>query len=241
MITEGFKRARAEIIGEAVSTDGVGGLNERSIHKVLKLAIEPRVEFHEVKFLGSVADIKNEEGIFEIQTKSAYKLKEKLLKFLKVSPVTLVIPIVKQKYIRYIDSETGEILPPKRSPRSESIYTAMNSIFSLADLFSYDNFKLMLVFLSADEYKHKVRRRGQKRVDMIPREILEVMEITDAERFRDFFPASLGEEFVASEFAKAIKKPARFTYFVIKFYENLGFISAVGKRGRAILYKKDKQ
>ena len=242
MITDGFKRARAEIIGEAVSTDGVGGLNERSIHKVLKLAIEPDPTHHEVKFLGSVADIKNEEGIFEIQTKSAYKLKGKLLKFLEVSPVTLVIPIVKEKYIRYIDSDTGEILPPKRSPRSESVYTALNSIFSLADLFSYENFKLTLVFLSADEYKHRVRKRGEKRVDMIPRDILEVMEIKGADKFREFLPASLGEEFVASEFSKAIKKPSRFTYFVIKFYENLGFIEAVGKRGRAILYKrKDKQ
>lgn len=238
MLKERFKRARAEIIGEAVSTEGVGGLNERSIHKILKLSIEPNTDFHEVKFLGSVADIKNEEGIFEVQTKGAYKLKGKLIKYLEHCPVTLVIPIIREKYLRYIDTETGEILPPKRSPRPENIYHALNSIFSLADLFLFDNFKLMLVFLSADEYKHRVKKKGQRRVDAIPREILEVREITAREEFLEFFPKSLPEEFVASEFSRAIKKPSRFTYFVIKFYENLGFIENVGKRGRAILYKR---
>ena len=238
MILERFKKARAEVIGESVSTDGVGGLNERSIHKILKLAIEPNTELHEVKFLGSVADVKNEEGIFEVQTKSAYTLKGKIEKYLKYSPVTLVIPIIKEKYIRYIDPETAEILPPRRSPRSENIYTALNSIFSLADLFSYENFKLIIVFLSADEYKHKVRKRGERRIDAIPRDILEIKEITAPAQFLEFFPTTLGEEFVASEFAKAIKKSSRFTYFVIKFYENLGFIENVGKRGRAILYRR---
>lgn len=238
MMTESFKRARAEILSESVSTDGIGGLNERSIHKILKLAIEPNTECHEVKFLGSVADIKNEEGIFEIQTKSAYTIKKKLEKFLEYSPVTLVVPIIKEKYLRYIDEQTGEILPPKRSPRPESVYTALNSMFSFADIFSRDNFKLMLVFLSADEYKYKVKKKGQRRLDAIPRDILEIREITSPEEFLEFFPSTLSEEFVATEFARAIKKSSRFTYYVIKFYENLGFIENIGKRGRAFLYKR---
>lgn len=237
MIVERFKRARAEILSETVSTEGIGGLNERSIHKILKLAIEPNTEFHEVKFLGSVADIKNEQGVFEIQTKSAYTIKKKLEKFLEHSPVTLVVPIIKEKYIRYID-ETGEILSPKRSPRPESVYTALNSMFSFADIFSRDNFKLMLVFLSADEYKYKVKKRGQRRLDAIPRDILEIREITSPDEFLEFFPSALPEEFVATEFARAIKKSSRFTYYVIKFYENLGFIENIGKRGRAFLYKR---
>ena len=238
MIQERFKRAKAKILAETVSTEGVGGLNERSIHKILKLAIEPNTDCHEVKFLGSVADVKNEQGIFEIQTKSAYTIKRKLEKFLEHSPVTLVVPIIKEKYLRYVDAETGEILPPKRSPRPESVYTALNSMFSLTSLFSLDNFKLMLVFLSADEYKYKVKKKGQRRLDAIPREILEVREITSPEDFSEFFPRTLGEEFVAREFARAIKKSSRFTYFVIKFYENLGFIENIGKRGRAILYRR---
>lgn len=238
MIEQRFKRAKAEILSEAVTTEGVGGLNERSIHKILKLAIEPNTDCHEVKFLGSVADVKNEQGIFEIQTKSAYTIKRKLEKFLEHSPVTLVVPIIKEKYLRYVDAETGEILPPKRSPRPESVYTALNSMFSLTSLFSLDNFKLMLVFLSADEYKYKVKKKGQRRLDAIPREILEVREITSPDDFSEFFPRTLPEEFVASEFARAIKKSSRFTYFVIKFYENLGFIENIGKRGRAILYRR---
>ena len=81
-------------------------------------------------------------------------------------------------------------------------------------------------------------KKGQRRLDAIPRDILEIREITSPDEFLEFFPSALPEEFVATEFARAIKKSSRFTYYVIKFYENLGFIENIGKRGRAFLYKR---
>ena len=237
MNIDNFKRARASVIGEAEVTEGVGGLNERSLHKILKLTIEPRAEYHEVKYLGSVADVKNEEGIFEIQTKSAYKLRPKLLRFLSESRVDLVIPIISEKYIRYIDEETGERAPPRRSPKAENIYTALNSMCTLADLFYNDNFKVTLVYLSADEYKRKKKRRGERKIDVMPKDILSVEELSSPDDLIRYFPEGISGEFLAKDFAGKIKRPSRFSYYVLKFFENLGYVSAVGMCGRAIVYK----
>ena len=83
------------VISESAKTVGVGGLSEKAIHKILKLAIEPRVEMHEVSFCGSIADVMNECGIYEIQTRNHHKLIPKLKKFLPKTDVTVVVPLVR--------------------------------------------------------------------------------------------------------------------------------------------------
>ncbi len=247
MIKDSFNRARLNVLGEEVSTEGVGGLGEKSVHKVLKLTLEPNPENHEVKFLGSVADIKNREGITEIQTKDLYRLENKLLKFLPHTPVTVVIPLIREKYIRWIDTETGEISEPRKSPRTDDIYTALYMLCPISKFISDENFKVKLVFLSADEYKRldgwdRTKKRGASKSDRIPRELLEVIDLATPEEYKKYIPAEIGETFLAKEFSRKIKRPSRFTYYVIRFFVNLGFVEEVGKSGRAIVYKiKDKE
>ena len=245
-LSESFARARLLVLGEEVSTVGVGGLSEKTVHKILKLTLEPNTENHEVKYLGSIADIMNDNGIFEIQSKAPYLLEKKLKKFLPHTKVTLVIPIIREKYIRWIDPETGEITEPKKSPKKEDVYTALNALSSIADFIFEPDFHLKLIYLSVDEYKRldgwdKTRKRGGSRADKVPSAILDTLDFHSPEDYLSLIPENLGEEFLAKEFAALIKRPSRFTYFVIKFFERLGFISRVGKEGRAVVYKrKDK-
>jgi len=246
MITESFKRARILVLGEAVATVGVGGLSEKSVHKILKLTLEPDVQKHEVKFLGSIADIKNGDGIFEIQSKAPYLLHGKIEKFLPHVPFTLVMPIFKEKNIRWINTETGEISAPKRSPRREDIYTALNALCPLAQFIGKPGFQVKLMLLSVDEYRRldgwdKAKKKGASKADRIPSALLDVVDLTAPEDYMRYFPSEIEGEFLARDFAKAIKRPSRFTYYVIKLFERLGYVEAVGKQGRAILYKtKDK-
>lgn len=246
MIFESFKRARLAILGEEVSTVGVGGLSEKSVHKILKLTLEPDVEKHEVKFLGSIADIKNGDGIFEIQSRSPYLLEKKLQKFLLHTKVTLVIPLIKEKYIRWINPETGEIGEPKKSPKKEDVYTALNALSPIAHFILNPNFRVKLMLISADEYRRldgwdKTGKKGASKADKIPSSLIEVIDLNSREDYATYFPKEIRGEFFAKDFAKAIKRPSRFSYYVIKLFEHLDFITAVGKSGRAIIYKtKDK-
>ena len=242
---ERFKQAKISVLSESAVTEGVGGLMEKSVHKILKLAIEPDVSKHEQKYLGSVVDIKNGEGIFEIQTKNHAALIPKLRKFLPTSPVTVVIPLINEKYIRYIDTETGEISAPQKSPKHEDVYTALNYIFKLSDFVMNKNFRLKLIFMSADEYRRldgwdKSRKKGATKLDKIPRDVIEVLDLSSREDYIKHIPRELGERFLAKEFQKAIKRPAKFTYFIIRFLCNVGVISEIGKEGRAFVYALNK-
>ena len=241
-ISTEFKKARIAVLSETAVTEGVGGLSEKSVHKMLKLTLEPNSKNHEVKCLGSIADIKNDNGIYEIQSKSPERLIKKLDKFLPVSRVTLVIPIISEKYIRWINTETGEISEPRKSPAREDVYTALKALAPIAHYLENENFSVKLVFLRADQYKRldgwdKSKKRGASKSDRIPSDILSVIDIASPCDAAKFFPESLNGVFLAKDFAKAIKRPSRFTYYVIKFFENLGIVEMIGKEGRAFLYK----
>ena len=81
MIDTSFHKARTRVLSEISLSSGIGTLSEKSLHRMIKLFIEEDESFHEVEFLGSVADIKRENQIYEIQTHSAERLVPKLKKF----------------------------------------------------------------------------------------------------------------------------------------------------------------
>ena len=117
-----FFRAQAAVLGEGIEREGIGTLAERALHRILKLAYEPNEECHEKKIFGSVADIQNERGIIEIQTRAFEKMCPKLAKFLPYYHVTLVYPIARTKRLHWIDPETKEIAPPRKSPKCGKIF-----------------------------------------------------------------------------------------------------------------------
>lgn len=230
------------VISESAKTVGVGGLSEKAIHKILKLAIEPRVEMHEVSFCGSIADVMNECGIYEIQTRNHHKLIPKLKKFLPKTDVTVVVPLVREKYLRWLNVETGEISEPRRSPKHDDVYTAFNLIYSLSEFILNEKLKIKLVFFEADEYKRldgwdKSKKRGAGKVDKIPSKILEIIDFSCVEDYRKYIPPSLPKEFLAKDFQKAIGHTSRFTYYVIRLFVGLGLISVVGKQRNAFVYQ----
>ena len=77
----------------------IGTLSEKTIHAILKYYLEPNASCHEIRVGSFFADIKNEQGIFEIQTRQFYKLQGKLAVFLEQYPVTVVYPIVRHNYL----------------------------------------------------------------------------------------------------------------------------------------------
>lgn len=239
-----FEAARAAVLSESVSWEGIGTLSEKSLHKILKLYIEPDTSFHEVLHLGYVNDIKNSDGIYEIQTRNYEKLLPKLKKLLPENKITVVSPLATDKSICWLDKESGEITSPRRSTKRENIFDAFKLLFGIREVLTHPNLTVRVLYLKVEDFRYlngygKDKKHYSTRIERIPSRILCEVELTDAHSFASFLPSELNEEFTASEFSRAIKRTSRYSYYVLKMLVRIGVLSEAGKRGRAIIYRKE--
>lgn len=101
------------------------------------------------------ADIRNEDGIIEIQTRALYRLKPKAGAFLPLDAVTVVYPIAAVKRLSWLDPKTGEKSAPRRSPKKGTRYDCVRELYALRDYLLRDGFRLCLVFLELEEVRLK--------------------------------------------------------------------------------------
>ena len=97
-----FNEAILKVVGSgtAAADLGIGTLNEKTLHAVLKCYYEPCTARHEIQLGRYVADIVSETGIVEIQTRAFHKLRDKLRYFLSISDsVTVVYPVPHIKWL----------------------------------------------------------------------------------------------------------------------------------------------
>lgn len=238
-----FFSARERVLSETTEEGGIGTLGEKLVHKVLKYWIEPSEEYHERKLFGSVADIFDGEEVTEIQTRSFIKLLPKLRKFLPHYPVTVVYPLIRERKIRYFDRETGEITPPRKSPRRAKLSDALVEISAVREFVGTAGFSVKIVILDAEEYRKKGgisrgRRARENKLQIIPTDIVGIVELSSREDYARLLPEGLPLTFVAEDFYRAAGLRGRGAYFALDFLREMGFIKQIGKLGRAFLYEK---
>ena len=235
-----FSEAYARVIGEKCADTGIGTLGEKAIHKTLKLYYEPDESKHEIEVLGSVADVLSENGIIEVQSSNFKYLVPKLEKFLPQYPVTVVYPIVARTSIRYLDKETGQVSPPRRSPRIKTVHDSARELSAISGFISDKNLTVKIVFLECEEYRLKREGKGSRkdRIDRIPIGIRSELSLKGKEDYSVFLPDSLGESFLAKDYYKAIKSRSRYNYYCLKLLTDLGVIARSGKDGRAFVYTR---
>ena len=114
----GFFRACIAADAETVhASGGIGTLSEKKMHSVIKYFIEPDASKHESRVGNSIVDVKNESGVFEVQTASFNVLRKKLPSLLISNCVTVVHPIPFEKHIVKLNAVTGEIGKRRKSPK----------------------------------------------------------------------------------------------------------------------------
>ncbi len=236
-----FQAARSAVLSESVAWEGIGTLSERSLHKMLKLYIEPNIQNHEVSYMGSIVDIKNGDGIYEVQTRAYERLVPKLRRILPTAPVTVVCPLAAEKYMRWLNTDTGEMSERRKSPKRENAYDAFRMLFGIRELITHPNLHVRLVYMQVEDFRaldgwDKTHKRGSNRIERIPTRILREEVIDSPADYISYLPPELNTEFTAPEFSRLIKRTSRYTFYVLKLLEATGAVHAVGKRGRATLY-----
>ena len=237
---EKFLSARLLAEEELKVDSGIGTLSEKLLHKTLKFYVDPSVEHHELEYLGAVADVKNEQGIFEIQSASFSYLITKLRRFLKAYTVTVIYPVVGNKTIYWIDAD-GCVSKSHKTSRIGRSSDVLFEASALADMIPHANLTISVAVVSADEYRRldgwaKTGKKGATRTELIPTGISQVIELRTVDDYKALLPP-LSDGFTSKDFARALRLRGRRASYSLTLLRRIGAIEQTGKRGNAFLYK----
>ena len=124
-----FEEAKKKIIGVDRQRIGIGTLSEKTVHAILKNYYEPDEDHQEIPIENYVADIYRDEEIIEIQTRQFNRMRDKLNTFLSLYPVTIIYPIPRQKWLIWIDEESGELSQKRKSASRGTPYFAFEELY----------------------------------------------------------------------------------------------------------------
>ena len=239
--TEAFEAAKKKIVGVDRQRIGIGTLSEKTIHAILKNYYQSDEDKQEMPIENFVADIYSDGEIIEIQTRQFNRMRDKLKAFLPLYPVTIVYPIPREKWIIWIDEESGELSKKRKSPVKGNPYMAFPELYKIKMFLKEPNLRLKFVFLDMEEYKllngwSRDRKKGSSRYDRIPTELVEEIDINCIRDYMQFVPYELEGEFTSKEFAKAAHISVSLAQTVLNILYYVGTVTRTGKRGNQILY-----
>ena len=240
---ERFSEACRGLCGEVPSRKKIGILSEKTLHSVIKRFIEPNEALQEVKVGNHYADIKNDDGIFEVQTRSFNKLRAKLASYLETETVTIVYPIPAVKRLIWIDALTGELTTPRKSPKRGSYFDAFPELYKLDMLIANESLRVLLLLVDMDEYRYlngwsADGKKGSTRHERFPLALADSLLLVTKEDYEGLLPSDLCSPFTSKEFASAARIRTRIAQTVLTVLSKRGAVQCVGKSGRLNLYMK---
>ena len=240
---ERFSEACRALCGEMPSRKKIGVLSEKTLHSVIKRFIEPNEALQEVKVGNHYADIKNDDGIFEVQTRSFNKLRAKITSYLETETVTIVYPIPAVKRLIWIDAQTGELTTPRKSPKHGSYFDAYPELYKLDMLIANESLRVLLLLIDMDEYRYlngwsADGKKGSTRHERFPLALADSLLLVTKEDYEGLLPSDLCSPFTSKEFASAAKIRLKIAQTVLTVLLKRGAVQCVGKKGRLKLYMK---
>ena len=237
-----FEEAKKKVIGIDRQRLGIGTLSEKTVHAILKNYYEPDEDKQEIPIENYVADIYADGEIIEIQTRQFNKMRDKLTTFLPLYPVTIVYPIPREKWLIWIDEESGELSSRRKSPAKGNPYLAFIELYKIKMFLKDPNIRLKLVLLDMEEYRllngwSRDRKKGSSRYDRIPTEFVEEIEINCIQDYMQFVPYELPEQFTTKDFARAAHIPVKLAQTVLNILHYVGIVERTGKQGKLYLYE----
>ncbi len=223
---------------------GIGTLNEKPLHEALKQWYAVTGDKFEVPVDGFIVDILRGDLLIEIQTRNIAAIRRKLRKLAVDHPVRLVYPIAAEKWIV---KRPGGIFSPqsrRKSPKRGGFSDVFDALVSIPELLADPNFTLDLLLIQEEEVRRYDGARGWRRRGWITSErrligVLEQRTLKSSEDVSAFFPSALEEPFTTGDVAAALAVPRRLAQKMVYCWRMTGYVSAVGKRSRAVLYARN--
>ena len=218
-------RARQDMGGR-----GIGTLGEKTLHLALKYYFAPDPQTHEIPVGSYIADALTGDGITEIQTRGLSRLKPKLNAFLPLYPVTIVHPVAEEKLLIRVD-ENGEVLSQRKSPKHESVFTAMREIYTLRSYLREPRFRICVCGVRLNEYVLTKNGRKIGKLDRDPQALLHLWMLETPADFAALLPKHLPDEFSVKTLAPLLHAPEDSVRY---------FLNLLGKLGAAEIVRREK-
>ena len=221
----------------------IGTLSEKSIHSEIKNYLEPNKEYQEVKVGNYIADIKRDNEIFEVQTQQFKNLISKLNYYIKNEyDVTVVYPLIQEKYINWIDPVSTEIVERRKSSYRRYIQDIFKELYWIKDYIVNEQIKLKIITLTAEEYKYldgygQNNKHKATKIDKVPSKIINEINIQSVNDFKIFLPDTLPKEFTSKDFQKYTKSRSKYLGSGLKILREIGVIKVIRKHGNAYVYE----
>lgn len=237
-----FEEVKDNFIHSARARYGIGTLQEKTVHGILKDYYAPDKGMQEIPVNGFVADIFTGEQIIEIQTAHFDKMRRKLDSFLAEYPVTIVYPIPRRKWISWIDEASGECSSKRKSPVEGNVYRAFYELYKIKTYLTHENLSLCFPLLDMEEYRllngwSRDKKRGSSRYDRIPVALTDEICFERAEDYLQLIPYDLKEPFTVEEFARAVKEKKKIMGNVVHILHYLQLLERCENRGHAYTYR----
>ena len=227
---------------------GIGTLAEKWQHQIIKRYLSENLFDHEIPVSSErrfVSDVRVGSDAYEVQTGSFAPMAKKIAYYLESTDlsVTVVHPIAKNRWVSWVDFDTAEISPRKRSPRHGDAKELLAELYPLLPHLSNPRLKFRILLLEVHDFKllsnqKKDRRRGAIRYERIPLSLIEDISFSSPADFACFLPDSLASPFTVKQFSEATKIKGRDAYSAVRVLSALGLLSPAPPIGRSMAFAK---
>ena len=238
-----FQTACKKMTGLEKGLHGIGTLSEKTVHSVLKYYYAPNEAYHEMKIGSFVADICVDGEIFEVQTRAFNNMRNKLKSFLPEHDVTIIYPVAHTKWIFWIDMETGELSPKRKSNKTGNFYRIIPELYKISMYLNDPHLHFIITLIDVEEHRYlngwsRDKKRGAHRADGFPTDIFDEMRIDTKEDFLRFLPDTLPEEFTSKDLKSCAHIPIGYAQTLLLMLTDMGLVKRIGKNGHSYVYHK---
>ena len=223
---------------------GIGTLQEKRLHAVIKRFLHEDTAYHEVTLEGSrfVSDLRIGKEAFEVQTGAFYPMKKKIAYYLEQTDcsVTVVHPVSVTKWTCRMDGETGGF-SPRRRVGGERPETVLAELYAFLPYLGNPRLRVHLLLLETQDFRlpeGRGRRSATRRFERVPLALLGEMELYAPEDFRVFLPPELPAVFTVKELSRHTGLLGRDAYSAARTLQALGLVTTGEPNGRAMTFRR---
>ena len=169
-------------------------------------------------------------------------MKNKLAAFLEDFEVTIVYPIALTKYLIWIDPNTGQVQPARKSCKKGHLYQVVPELYSIREYLSNPHLHFQICFIEMEEYKlldgyGKDKKLKATKTDRFPTKLLGEFWMNTKEDMLSMLPMELPETFTSKDLRLASGCNQEQAQILLTLLHRENLIERCGKQGRYYQYK----